>query len=152
MPLTIRNPLNLPPVLKLAFRELEPLARALLTVLFAFFGAWVSRQQSGLFEFLAKFAVELNQSAGYAMTHSACLSGRAAARDVHQHVEFAERIGQLQRLANNHSLRFVLEVSFNRISIDFKIAGSWPQVNTSGRTLTTASSVKLNLSHVSNRS
>jgi hypothetical protein len=110
---------------ELSFRELKPLASAFLTILFALFGARVACQQSGFLEFLAKFAVKLKQSTGDAVTHSASLSGRSPARNVHQHIELAECVGQLQRLADYHSLRFVLEMSIKRLAIDFEIAGSW---------------------------
>src|SRR5215471_19774165 len=96
--------LNRPPTtnhrpLKLAFRELEALTRALLTVLLTLFGAGVTREQSGLLELLAQLGVEFEQRARDAVTHRAGLAGDAAAVDIDHHVEFVDRVGQLQWLA-----------------------------------------------------
>src|SRR5262245_24569772 len=82
----------------LAFRELEAFTRALLTVLLTLFGAGIAREQSGLFELLTQLGVELEQRARDAVTHRAGLASNAAAVDVDHHVEFVDRVGQLQRL------------------------------------------------------
>src|SRR5215813_14010250 len=81
----------------LAFRELEAFTRALLTVLLTLFGAGIAREQSGLFELLTQLGVELEQRARDAVTHCAGLTSNAAAVDVDHHVEFVDRVGQLQR-------------------------------------------------------
>src|SRR5262245_44925185 len=87
---------------RLAFRELQALSRALLTVLLTLFGARVAREQSGPLELLPQLGVELDQRARDAVTHRAGLAGYAAAVDVDHYVEFVDRVGQLQRLADNH--------------------------------------------------
>src|SRR6266540_3808112 len=59
---------------KLAFRELEALTRALLTVLLTLFGAGVAREQSGPLELLAQLGVEFEQRARDAVTYLASRS------------------------------------------------------------------------------
>jgi hypothetical protein len=134
--------------LELTFRELEALACALLAVLFTLFGAGIAREQSGFLELFAQLAVEFNQRAGNAVADCASLSCGAAAGNIDQHVEFRQRVGHLQRLADDHPQRFVLEIIVNRFAVDFECAGSRPQVNPCGRTLPASRSVVLNISHV----
>src|SRR5262245_27472796 len=113
----------------LTFRELESLTRALLTVLFTLFGAGISREQAGLLELLPQLGVELEQRARDAVTHRAGLTGHPAAVDIDQHVEFVDRVGQLQRLADDHAKSFILEIRIESGAIDFEIAAAGTQVD-----------------------
>src|SRR5262249_61857926 len=76
----------------LAFRELEALAGAFLTVLLTLFGARIARQQAGLLELLTQFGVELQKGARDAVTHCAGLACHTATVNIDQHVEFVERV------------------------------------------------------------
>src|ERR1700749_2324001 len=74
----------------LAFRELEALARALLSVLLALLFA---RDESGVLERGAEVGVELHQRARDAVGHRAGLARGASARDVYDDVELARGVG-----------------------------------------------------------
>src|SRR5262249_11463470 len=132
----------------LAFRELEAFTRALLTVLLTLFGAGIAREQSGLFELLTQLGVELEQRARDAVTHCAGLTSNAAAVDVDHHVEFVDRVGQLQRLADDHAKGFVLEVQIDGGAVDFEIAAAGTQINSRCSALPPSGSVILHFSHV----
>ena len=87
------------------------------------------------------------------MARVATLLGRhAPTGHIDQHVKLAQRIGQMQRLANDHAQRFVLEVIVKSGAVDGHIAVTRTQVNACGGAFATARSVILNISHVLNRS
>lgn len=102
----------------LSLRELEALASALLTVLLAFFGAWVSADETSFLELAAQIAVELYESAGNAVTYCPCLTGNAAASHVDVDVELTHSVSELQGLTNDHALSFAAEVVFDRSLVD----------------------------------
>src|SRR5579862_1405432 len=77
----------------LAFGELEPLAGALLPVLFPLALSGVASEVAEFLEPRPQFRVELNQSAGQSHPHGAGLSVDAAAMGENQHVEFVRGLG-----------------------------------------------------------
>lgn len=127
----------------LALGELEALASALLSVLLALLGARVAGQKASLLELLAQFAVELTERPGDPVTHRASLSGTSTARDIDQHVEPGERIGQLERLPDDHPQRLILEIVVDRSSIDFELTAPFAKIDASGSTFPTTGSVIL---------
>src|SRR2546427_37519 len=93
----IRNPQFSSPL-----RELEALARALLSVLLAFLDARIACDQACVFQSRSQVAVVLNQSSRNSVTNRAGLARWSAAGNVDQHVELGRRLSQLHRLTNNH--------------------------------------------------
>ena len=102
----------------LAFRELEAFAGTLLPILLTFFDSWIARNQTSLLECRAKVGVIFEQGAGDSVTYRARLSGRTAAANIDQNIKLAARVGQLQRLANNHAQRFIRKILIKGFSID----------------------------------
>src|SRR5712692_4180220 len=90
---------------KLSLRELESLARALLSVLLAFLDPRIARDQARVFQCRPQVAVVFNQSSRNSMANRACLARRSAAGNVDEHIKLAGRFGQLQRLPNDHPQR-----------------------------------------------
>src|SRR5690349_742259 len=86
------------PVLALA--ELEALAGAGQAVLLAFLGALVARQQAGLLEAAAQFAVVQAERTRDAQAQCAGHPGDAAARRGRDDVELVERLGEHERRAD----------------------------------------------------
>src|SRR5687768_706084 len=86
-----------PPVVSLAFAELEPLPGASQTVLLAFLDARVGRQQPVLLQRLAQLGVERHERARDAEPHGARLPVHATALDRRQDVELVDGLGQRQR-------------------------------------------------------
>src|SRR5215213_10239413 len=117
----------------LSLRELEALARALLPVLLALLDAGVARDQAGVLERGAQVCVELDQGACDAVANRAGLARGSAALDVDQDVEFAGRLRQLERLADDHPQRLVREILFESLLVDADIARAWAQVDTRRR-------------------
>src|SRR5437016_1884749 len=73
--------------MSLSLRELEALARALLTVFLALFDAWVPGNQSGLLQSRPQISVVFDQSARDAVTNRTGLAGRTATGHIDQHVK-----------------------------------------------------------------
>jgi hypothetical protein len=134
----------------LALRELETLARTLLSVLLALFDPRITRYQSGLFQCRPQFVVVFNQRACDAVTNSPGLSRRTATSDVNNDIEFRRSLSQIQRLPNNHAQRLIREIGFERFSIDLHFAAARSQINSSSRSFPPPGSVVLNVCHVLN--
>src|SRR5258706_1031031 len=132
----------------LSLRELETLARALLSVLLAFFNTRIAGNQSGLLQSGPQVAVIFNQGACNAVANRPCLTGRAAAGHVDQHVELGRGFRQVKRLTNNHPVCFVGKVRLESFSVDQEIACARSQIDSSGRSLSPPGSVVLNIWHV----
>src|SRR5437764_4810716 len=133
----------------LAFRELEALARALLSVLLALFGARVARDESRVLERGAQIRVELHERARDAVAHGTGLACGAAARDVDDDVKLACRVGERQRLADDHAQGLVGEVLLESLAVDLYLARARPQVDARGGSLAPPGSVILNVCHSS---
>src|SRR5215212_1751263 len=131
----------------LAFRELEPLARALLAVLLALLGPRVARDEARVLQGGAQVCVELHERARDAVAHRARLTRRAAARDVDDDVELARGVGQGQRLAYDHAQRLVGEVLVEGLAVNLDFARAGPKVDARGRSLAPTGSVILNVCH-----
>ena len=124
--------------LVLAFRELEALAGAFLSVLLALVLPGVTRQQAGLFQEGAKFRVVGDQSAGNAETHCAGLTRDSAAIGEHQNVETITLLGRYQRELCRDTARFGGEVVLKRTAIDRDLARTGAQENSGDASLATA--------------
>src|SRR5258706_14408410 len=132
----------------LPLRELEALARALLSVLLAFFNTRIAGNQSGLLQSGPQVDVIFNQAACDAVANRSCLTGRATAGHVDQHVELGRGFRQVKRLTNNHPVCFVGKVRLESFSVDQEIACTRSQIDSSGRSLSPPGSVVLNFWHV----
>src|SRR6476619_6683140 len=108
----------------LSLRELEALARALLSVLLALFDARVARHQTGLFQCGPQFVVVLNQRARDPMTNRPCLTRRTTAGDIDDDVKLGRGFSQIQRLPNNHAERLVREIGLEGFSVDLNLAAT----------------------------
>src|SRR5260370_20525964 len=89
---------GLPEPQKLTLRELEALARALLSVLLAFLHARIARQKSVLTQRRPQLRIEPRNGPRQSHAHRARLSAHAAAVSCHHHVHLVGDIGEFQRL------------------------------------------------------
>src|SRR5713226_6809421 len=133
---------------KLSLRELEALARALLSVLLAFLDPRIARDQSRVFQGRPQVAVVLNQSSRNSVTNRSGLARWSAAGNVHQHVELGCRLSQLHRLTNDHPQGLVRKIHIERSAINLEVARAGPQIYSRRRALASSSSVVFNLCHV----
>jgi hypothetical protein len=132
---------------KLAFRELEPLASALLSVLLALVLAGVTGEEAGLLELRAKFPIEFDQGARDSETDCVSLTSHAAAMGKNQDVELFCHLGDEKRLPNRDAQGFGREVVVERTPVDGNIALAGPEKYTRNRRFAaTGSKVLLNLS------
>src|SRR5712691_3422149 len=133
---------------KLSLRELESLARALLSVLLAFLDPRIARDQSRVLQCRPQVAIVLNQSSCDSVANRAGLACRSAAGDVDEHDELVCRLRQLHRLTNDHPQRLVRKVYVERSAIDLEVAPAGSQVDSRRCALASSSSVVFNLCHV----
>ena len=70
----------------------------------------------------AKVRVKFHQCTRDAVTDRTGLSGRAAAVDIYQNVEFLGRFRQVERLTNDHLQSFVREVGVKLALVDLDLA------------------------------
>lgn len=108
----------------LSFRELESLASALLAILLAFFDSRVARDKTGLLQASAKFGIEFYKRPRDAVTNCARLSCKTASIDIDQNVEFADRIGQVKRLTDDHAMHLVLKIVLKLALVYDNLSGS----------------------------
>src|SRR3982074_592135 len=106
---------------KLSLRELEALARALLSAFLALFITQVTRNRSGLLERRPQVAVIFNQGGRDPVANRTGLAGWATAGHVNQHIELGSRFRQVKRLTNDHAVCFVGKVRLEGFPIDQKI-------------------------------
>src|SRR6184192_1713472 len=107
---------------RLALGELEAGARATLTVLLALDDARVTRDVPGLLEGRTERGVDLHQRARDAQTNRFGLAREPAARDVDVDVVAAQRLGELERLAQDHLGRRASEVVIHVALVDGDLA------------------------------
>src|SRR2546430_13521525 len=100
-----------------SLRELEALARTLLSVLLTFLNPRIARDQSGLLQGGSQIAVVFDQCARDAVTNRTRLPGRPAARNINQHVKFVCSLSHLQRLANDHPQRLIRKIRFESFPV-----------------------------------
>src|SRR5918912_3769156 len=139
--------LNPQSAIGLPFRELEALARALLSVLLAFFDARVARDEPRMLQGRAQVGVEFDERARDAVADRAGLACWPASIHVDENVKLVRRLGQLQRLADNHAQRLVRKILLEGFAIDLDFARARPQIDARRRSLAPTCSVILNLSH-----
>src|SRR6266850_387480 len=82
----------------LSFRELEALARTLLSVLLAFFDSRIACYQSGLFQGRPQIGIEFKQRPGNAMADCSCLTSWTTTTNIDHNIKLSGSIGQLQWL------------------------------------------------------
>src|SRR6476646_11595922 len=104
--------------MRLALRELEAGAGALLAVLLALLHAGIAREETSLLETLAQLHVVELERAGDAVADRAGLAAGTAAVDRHHDVEFVVRLGERKRLLDDHLEHFVREVLIERARVD----------------------------------
>src|SRR6266702_3201 len=107
---------------RLALGELEALAGAGLAVLLALHGAGVAGDEAGLLEDRPVVRVELHERAGDAVADGAGLTGQPAALRVHEHVELAHLVDELERLDQDHLRRLPAEVGVHGAAVDGDVA------------------------------
>src|ERR1041385_1978911 len=100
-----------------------------------------------MFESRTKICVVFHQCSRNAMPDRSCLARWTTAGDVDDEIKLVRGLGQLQRLANDHSQGFVGEVAIERfvVNLDFTSAGS--QINSGRCRFASPGSVILNFSH-----
>src|SRR6185312_3806527 len=90
---------------RLTFAELETFASARLAVFFALFHTRIARQQAFRLQRRTQSCVREQQRAGDAVANRASLARRAAAGDVHTHIELVSVIRDHERLLHDHAQR-----------------------------------------------
>src|SRR5579872_4120224 len=128
----------------LTFTELEALAGSRHSVLLAFLGARVARQESFFLQLLAQLQVVLAERARDAEAHRAGLPGDAAAGDRRQHVELVGGLGQDERGLDLGAQGFAREERVELAAVDLDGARAGPEEHAGGRCLATARSVIFN--------
>src|SRR5688572_6613100 len=78
----------------------------------------VPGHETGVAHRLAQRLVVLEQRTRDAVTDRAGLAGRAAAGDRDLEVEARQRVGELERLANQHARGLATEVVLDRLAVD----------------------------------
>src|SRR6185503_14755401 len=131
------------PLRRLALAELEALARASHTVLLAFLGARIARQQPRLAQRRPEFLVELDERAGNTEANRAGLAGDAAACRRREHVKTLHHLGDDERLANDETVSLGREARLERALVDGDGARSRAKKNACGRGLAPAGTVML---------
>ena len=89
---------------KLSLGELRRFSRLVQSVLFALLHAGVAREEACLFDFVLVLSRK-HQSAAYAVTYGARLTGKAAAVNIDGNVVFGLRIGENQRQRQHYHQR-----------------------------------------------
>src|SRR5690606_36458594 len=131
----------------LSFRELESRTGAFLTVFLTFFLARVACDQPRFFQCRTQVRVEFHQCTRDAVTNRSGLSGRTAARNVDENVEFRTGFRKAKRLTNDHLQSFVREIRREFTPVDGDAAAARTQVNACGRCFSAACAVILNICH-----
>src|SRR3954468_15079564 len=106
----------------LPLRELEPLACSRPSVLLALDGAGVAGEESRFLQRGAEVGVELGQRAADAVPDGAGLTRQPAAADVHEDIDLAQLLDDLERLLEHHLARLAAEVLVERARIDRELA------------------------------
>src|SRR5215472_18846295 len=129
----------------LPFAELEALACALLSILLAFFGAGIAREEAFYLQFLAQLGVELQQRTGNPHLERAGLAVHAAARDIGVDIKSRNGLAGHQRLFHFHALRFRQEVFVQFAAVHLKLAAAGTQENPGHARFAASRAVVLNL-------
>src|SRR5262245_40809510 len=119
----------------LAFRELEPLASALLAVLFPLALPGVPCEVTELLEPGPQLRIKLHQRPGDPEAHRARLAVNTAAMGENQNVELIGRLGGEQRLLHRSPRRLRGEIILERTTVDRDIALPRPQKDPGHRRL-----------------
>src|SRR5713101_5902037 len=135
----------LPEPQKLTLRELEALARALLSVLLAFLHPGIARQKSVLAQRRAQLWIKSRYRSRQSHAHRASLPAHAAAMRRHYHVHLVRDIRKLQWLDRVMLPRVVREILFHRPAVDGELARSRTQEHARHRLLAPPGSQKPSL-------
>src|SRR3569623_690840 len=114
---------------------------ATLAVLLTLLGARVARQVAGLLQRRAERRIDPRQGARDAVADGVRLARKAPARDVHEDVEAAGGLGQLQRLAEHHAGGLAAEVLLQRARVDLDLAVARLQPDAGNRVLASTGGV-----------
>lgn len=128
--------------LGLALGELEALAGAGLTGLFAFLGARIALEVSGGLERGAELRVHLLQGAGDAVRHGAGLTGDTAAVHVGRDVEFVLQLHGEEGLVGLLGKILVREVAVKVATVGDELAGAFSDADAGDGGLATAGADK----------
>src|SRR5262249_34827669 len=129
-------PFNCPPM-KLAFAELEALARALLSVLLALLDPRIARQEAFFLQLRPELHVVLHERARDAEAQRAGLAGDPAAGDRREDVELLARFGDGQRTLDLGAKSFGGEGLLDGFAVDRHDARAGPEKHASRRCLAT---------------
>jgi len=111
---------------KLAFRELEALACALLAVFLSFMLAGIASQKAEMLELASQLDIEFDQGTSNTKARRARLPADSAAAGENQYVETISRFGCEQRLADIRPSRLADKIIFKGsvINGDLPFAGT----------------------------
>ena len=124
--------------LRLTLAELGSATCSLEAVLLTFFHSGVTGKESCLFKLAAKLRINIEQSAGDAVTDGACLTCEAAAINIYKNIKLAECIGELEGITNDHLEGLISEIIVDVPLIDCDNAGSGNEANSGNRLFTSA--------------
>src|SRR5712664_4132639 len=136
---------GLRPPEKLTLRELEALARALLSVLLAFLHSRIARQKSVLAQRRAQLWIEPRNGPRQSHAHRASLPAYAATMCRHHHVHLVRDIRKLQWLDRVMLPRVVRKILLHRPAVDRELARSRTQEHARHRLLAPPCSQKPSL-------
>lgn len=105
-------------MVRLTLGELEAPTGAAAAVFFPLLDPAVAGDETCFFQGTPQFGIDFQKGFGDTMFDSARLTGRSAAKNVDEYVEFAHGIGQLQGLAEDHLGGGPTEVFLDRPFID----------------------------------
>src|SRR5918993_1037762 len=100
-----------------------------------------------MLESRTKVGIEFEQGSRDAVPDRSGLARRATAAHVDHEVKLICGLSQLQRLANDHSQRFIRKVTVECFVINFYFARTGSQINSGSCRFATPGSVILNFSH-----
>src|SRR5260370_36931142 len=118
---------GLPEPKKLTLRELEALARALLSVFLAFLHSRIARQKSVLAQRRSQLRIESRNRSRQSHAHRARLAAYSAAMRRHHHVHLVGDIRELQRLHRVMLPCMIRKILFHCPAIDLELACSRTQ-------------------------
>src|SRR5450631_3058182 len=143
-PLFTQKPANQNRRYRLALRELEACACALLAVLLALLDASVARHQAISLERLAKLQVEEHQRACNSELDRIRLGADTAAADRGHNVKIRRGLGEREGTQSRNPLLFRHEINFERLVVDGEPASAGTQKHASDRRFAPSCAVVLN--------
>jgi len=121
----------------------------MVAVLLSLYGARVTRDEPGFFEWGSKIGIDLSQSACNPVANRACLAGDASALNIHFGVKAPASLGHLERLEDNHPSCLAAKIVTESPFIDDKTSFARLQGDPSHRRFTSPGRIEYLFCHSS---